>query len=106
MPILLSRDSGKTWTSPATVPCDRAAAHNQSQFQCFNGDSIVLRNASSSSGMTGKLSVRTLGMPTPDDDGDVSSLSTEYTVDKSTGKLTVTVLDRQVRFVGTPFKLQ
>ena len=103
MPILLSRDSGKTWTSPATVPCDRAAAHNQSQFQCFNGDSIVLRNASSSSG---KLSVRTLGMPTPDDDGSVSSLSTQYTVDKSTGKLTVTVLDRQVRFVGTPYKLQ
>ena len=84
------------------MPCDRAAAHNQSQFQCFNGDSIVLKNASSS----GKLSVRTLGMPTPDDDGSVSSLSTEYTVDKSTGKLTVTVLDRQVRFVGTPYKLQ
>ena len=102
MPILLSQDRGRTWTSPATVPCDRAAAHNQSQFQCFNGDSIVLRNASSS----GKLSVRTLGMPTPDDDGNVSSLSTEYTVDKSTGKLTVTVLDRQVRFVGTPYKLQ
>ena len=63
----------------------------------------MLKNASNS----GKLSVRTLGLPTPDDDGTaVSSLSTEYTVDKSTGELTVAVLDRQVRFVGTPWKMQ
>ena len=40
-----------------------------------------------------QLSVRTLGLPTPSDDGKVSSLSTEFIVDKSTGKLSVTVLD-------------
>jgi polygalacturonase len=101
MPILLSRDAGKSWTSPVTVPCNRLTQHNQSQFQCFSGDSIVLKNSNAG----GKLVVRTLGLPSPTGDGEFVSLGTEFTVDAVTGNLTVALLDRKVRFVAPPWKL-
>ena len=109
MPIMLSRDSGRTWTSPATVPCvaknASAVARNASLFQCFSGDSIVYSKRSE-----GALGVRTLGLPTPDSTAaaqgrwDFVSQSTEYAIDNTTGKLTIATLDRRVRFVGTPTK--
>lgn len=101
MPILLSRDAGKSWTSPATVPCNRLALHNQSQFQCFSGDSIVVKNSNAG----GKLVLRTLGLPSPTGDGGFASLGTEFTVDTVTGNLTVAMLHRKVMFVGAPSKL-
>eukprot|EP01051_Picozoa_sp_SAG22_P020189 SAG22_NODE_3984_length_1437_cov_1.175635_1_plen_139_part_10 len=72
MPILLSLDAGRTWTSPAAVSCN-PTTHNATEFQCFSGDSIVVRNASD-----GRLAVRTLGVPSPvGQEGEFASQGTE-----------------------------
>ena len=96
MPILLSLDAGRTWSSPAAVSCN-PTTHNATEFQCFSGDSIVVQNSSD-----GRLAVRTLGVPSPvGQEGEFASQGTEFSVDKITGHLTIAKPGRTVRFLGT-----
>lgn len=96
MPILLSLDAGRTWSSPAAVSCN-PTTHNATEFQCFSGDSIVVQNSSD-----GRLAVRDLGVPSPvGQEGEFASQGTEFSVDKITGHLTIAKPGRTVRFLGT-----